>query len=643
MSTWRDSLRKARYRGAEFLVDSAEGTVGRRTVLHEYPLRDLPFVEDLGRKARTFTIEAYVLATGENGFNHMPARDLLLAAIERPGPGPLVHPWLGEMQMVVTESRLRESTAEGGMARFTLTCVEAGQQEFPQADSNTGALVEDAADLAELGIAEDFSSSFSVDNRPEFVPNAAIEVLNSAVAGVRAAVNAMPTTSGPLSDFLPRLNNMSNQLATLVRAPATLATTVIGLMNGLRGIVAAPQHALAGLRALFGFGSGLAEIAVATPSRIQQAANQAAMVALVQRTALAEAARVAAEIEFASFDDADSVRTELADGIDALMLVAADPMYDELVALRSAMIRDITSRGADLARLVDYVPRATLPALAIAYDLYDDPGRDAEIIARNRAVREAPTGPAKPTFLWLPGVSGNDASTPDSAALAITGDIDIRVRVACNDWTAATGFDFLSKELTDSSQFSYLFRLTNGFLGFYWSEDGTTLKSVGSTAPLGLADGSTKWVRVTLDVNNGAAGNDAKFYTSDDGVVWRQLGATVTTATATSIFDSTAALHVGGDISGVAGILAGRLYYLELRNGIDGPLAVSFDPLDGEMGATSFISAGTGELWTINQFTPGEPKARLAGALAQNAGFLPGIRHPGFVSGGRAIEVLSDA
>lgn len=384
MSGWRDTLRKARYRGAEFFVDSAEGSVGRRTVLHEYPLRDLPFVEDLGRKARAFTIEAYVLATRDNQFDHTPERELLLAAIERPGPGPLVHPWLGEMQMVVTEARVRESTAEGGMTRFTLTCVEAGQQEFPEAESNTGALVGDAADAAETDMVGDFGETFSVDNRPAFVSGAAIDVLNNAVSAVQAAVNGMPTVNGPLSDFLPRLNNMSNQLATLIRAPGVLAATLVGLLNGLRGIVSAPLQALAGLRALFKYGEHLPAIAATTPSRTQEAANQAAVVALVRRAAIVEAARVSSEIEFPSFDDADAVRTELADGIDELMLVASDPAFEALADVRSSMIRDITVRGADLARLVDYTPRATLPALAIAYDLYEDPGRDSEIVARNR-------------------------------------------------------------------------------------------------------------------------------------------------------------------------------------------------------------------------------------------------------------------
>ena len=37
--------------------------------------------------------------------------------------------------------------------------------------------------------------------------------------------------------------------------------------------------------------------------------------------------------------------------------------------------------------------------------------------------------------LVLSGLFGNYASTPDSAALSITGDIDIKCKVAMADWT----------------------------------------------------------------------------------------------------------------------------------------------------------------------------------------------------------------
>ena len=40
-------------------------------------------------------------------------------------------------------------------------------------------------------------------------------------------------------------------------------------------------------------------------------------------------------------------------------------------------------------------------------------------------------------YLYLPGVSGNNATVPDSAALDLTTEADIQVRIAFDDWTPA--------------------------------------------------------------------------------------------------------------------------------------------------------------------------------------------------------------
>ena len=40
------TLRKASYEGIPFEVDNASLTFGRRTVIHQFPQRNVPFVED---------------------------------------------------------------------------------------------------------------------------------------------------------------------------------------------------------------------------------------------------------------------------------------------------------------------------------------------------------------------------------------------------------------------------------------------------------------------------------------------------------------------------------------------------------------------------------------------------------------------
>lgn len=210
-------------------------------------------------------------------------------------------------------------------------------------------------------------------------------------------------------------------------------------------------------------------------------------------------------------------------------------------------------------------------------------------------------------YLSLPGEAGDFASTPDSAALDITGDIDIRCKAAGTDWSPSTQRELVAKNTTDSSQFSYLFRLnTSGYLTLYWSENGTTLKLQTSSEIVPTSDGTIKWVRATLDVDNGAGGYSIRFYYSDDGNAWTQLGTTKTAAGVTSIFSGTGVVRVGARGNTSLGPFDGKIYYAEIRNGIDGDPVAIFDP-HFIVGTTG--SMPTGERWTINQ--SGSPVAEV--------------------------------
>ena len=118
---WRAAMQPASFRGAGFHVDRGGQAGGRRGPTHEYPNRDTPWSEDLGRKARRWPITAYVI-----GPNYIPGRDALIAACEAEGPATLVHPTLGSMQVKCESYTVTETREHGGMATFEMAFVEAG-------------------------------------------------------------------------------------------------------------------------------------------------------------------------------------------------------------------------------------------------------------------------------------------------------------------------------------------------------------------------------------------------------------------------------------------------------------------------------------------------------------------------------------
>lgn len=161
----------------------------------------------------------------------------------------------------------------------------------------------------------------------------------------------------------------------------------------------------------------------------------------------------------------------------------------------------------------------------------------------------------------------------DSAKLHTPGDLDIRALVNLNGGTFSAAFSVVSK-YGGAGQRSWRFEVTTGnnlFLDH--TADGTTQITRSSSVALsGTQLTDDIWIRVTLDVNNGSGGNEAKFYTSTDGSNWTQLGTTSTIASTTSVFDSTTSLQFmgrgGSPISSIGKDV--RFYEAQVFGSLDG-------------------------------------------------------------------------
>lgn len=200
--------------------------------------------------------------------------------------------------------------------------------------------------------------------------------------------------------------------------------------------------------------------------------------------------------------------------------------------------------------------------------------------------------------LLLPGVSGSYASTPDTAALDITGDIDIQVE-ATGDW-ATVGIPALAaKYNTSGNQRSWRFHLNgSGGLSFTWSTDGSALTTVNSGVPVAASLSGRLAVRVTLNVDDGG-NHTVIFYTAPRiSGPWTQLASSTSGAT-TSIFASTSELEVGGFNSGTTDLWTGIIHALEVRNGLGGTV-VANPNFSAQLAGTTTFTDSTGKVWTLS-------------------------------------------
>jgi prophage DNA circulation protein len=129
---WRQYLKRASFRSVPFFVDTGVRESGRRTVAHEFPKRNVPYAEDMGRRAREFTVRGYIIVYPHDADdlrkkNYIEPRDKLITALETDGSANLQLPLLGILNVMCTRYRVTEEDRLGGYCVFDMSFVEYGQ------------------------------------------------------------------------------------------------------------------------------------------------------------------------------------------------------------------------------------------------------------------------------------------------------------------------------------------------------------------------------------------------------------------------------------------------------------------------------------------------------------------------------------
>lgn len=393
--TWRDNYRPASFRGVVFFVEKADSTHGRRQAVHEHAQRDVPYTEDLGRKAREFSVSGYLI-----GLEYQTQRDELIKACETAGPGVLVHPYRGEMTVECRGLGVGESAADGGMCMVTLTFLEAGEASYPTAKVDTVNAISTKGNAVTDAAGKGMVSDFLTTGFPAYVAEAAAGSLADLGEFMAAPGISLAGELQAASDFYQQAKDLASDAFSLVQQPLQMVSRIQSLIGSVRS--AFGNNSLSMLTGLFDRSTTSYTGSTATPSRRQQATNFTALNAYVRQAAIAEAAKAAVVTQvpvvtaggltqistkptvYDSYQSAIKVRDDLVERIDTESETTPnDGLYVALSDLRTSVVQAVPSPDQDLARIVQYSPRETLPALLVAYRLYGDAGRSDEIAARN--------------------------------------------------------------------------------------------------------------------------------------------------------------------------------------------------------------------------------------------------------------------
>lgn len=385
------NLRPASFRGVSFDVQSTKLQVGRRVQVFEYPQRDIPFVEDLGRAARTITVTAVI--TGNDYISRMKK---LIAACEKEGSGRYVDPWLGTM--TVTPKSTSSPTFDSiRVATITITFVESGELRFPNSLLDTGSISQKLASALQNTVFENFVNKFDLSSAQDFI--------RSAVGKEFADLVSLDSVKniGDVFDKAEDIADLASDALTLVEGSSeTLAGRVMDTLGlaGYASVVCEWSNVAKRICRLTQSSdfttTDTTSTAIETSTK-KIADSKNAVRELIRGTMVVNAVVASSIIgtdydrvatadagQTAAYDDMISVRDEILEALDAEMLrTDSDDVYSTLEQARSAVFEDMTTRAEDHARLVEFTPPDVMPAVVLAYDYYADATRDAEIIERN--------------------------------------------------------------------------------------------------------------------------------------------------------------------------------------------------------------------------------------------------------------------
>ena len=391
-------LRQATYKGVPFGVTAAEKEAGRRTVVHEFPQRDDVYIEDLGKAPNRFTVNAFVL-----GQDWQAKRDALERVLDEPGPGTLVHPWYGELQVSQFAPYKTSHRAEDGlMAVISLSFCLAGQSKSPSASVNTPMNAFSRGMQAGSAACAALDGVLQIAGQSGFVVEQTLATITTAITTVQEALEGDVTAVTSLIGAATGVD-----LQNMVAAGQSIGHTLMDAI-GQMGLEAARKTDGAAVHfenaPALPFPSGMQAAAtllaapqtlppVVTPEnagsmRTTIARNQQAVTAFVQQVATVEAVKAIVASEPESRAQAAQIRAAFISTVDAVLHdeAAPDAVYTTFTDMRAATLAALAEKARSAPQVVRVNETAVLSSLVVSYRKTADIQLETDLVRRNHVI-----------------------------------------------------------------------------------------------------------------------------------------------------------------------------------------------------------------------------------------------------------------
>lgn len=369
---WKTGFKTpASFRNVPFYVQGYDGTFGRRSVEHEFPLVDTPISQDLGKQKRVFKIDGYVL-----GNDYLIDRDKLIDACEIPGAGLFYHPYYGKFNAIAKPITIRETSTDTRICYFSFEVVVVSDEirgPIRIIDPNSSLLSLTKRMLSTANSA--FLKAYKIFNAPFVV----VKNANSALTSAISIIDKAKATVSTIPDFQRQLTKAKDSIQTLLFAPALLTETLISLTSygtDENSLEISPKDKIL----------EQTEMVDKYPNSVNGPVTPSNSIdTLMKQISIISACNLSTSILYSSYDEAISVRDLLVRRINIISeeIGIDDELYSLFQDLRESVVRVINELGSDLAQLVEISLPVSRPALVLSNDLYGSVDQEQDIIQRN--------------------------------------------------------------------------------------------------------------------------------------------------------------------------------------------------------------------------------------------------------------------
>ena len=407
----------ASFRSVPFQIIDSRDPPGRRLIRFMFPGIDNPAFQDLGQDDGEISISGLLI-----GDDYIQQAQTLRTAFQTPGPATLVHPWLGNLLVLLTgKPEISFTHDELRVARFTCVVARFTARQPVQVDTQAS-LLDQLNSLRQTAFSY-LQQGLSLVSRVLSV----VSTVRNFAASVAGFFNlAIADVSGITSELFgpamaPAIVALQNNIS--VPLDDTFGANIGALLAGPSA--AALAAAEPPIPAAVAPGGSTATAASADPRiAASMLLNVAGMIAALpamatplpglmlatQALVVADAIATASDIVYTSQQDAAGWLTQLQGQLDTLISAAmvqgaTDPVtagniWRAAIASRSALSIDMNAQIGRLPAVVSFTPPQAVPVWLLAQYLSGDtPGQVfatyLDLVSRNSIENPAlvPPGP----------------------------------------------------------------------------------------------------------------------------------------------------------------------------------------------------------------------------------------------------------